>query len=80
MDRELTPNQIGDAIRAFRAPNCPACEGEKLQRNDPFCRECIEKLPHELQLRVMLREEFIDAFWPAIEHLRTGRSEENTSS
>ena len=73
MDRELTPKEIGEAIRAFRAPNCPACEGEKDHRNDPFCRGCIEQLPHELQLRVVLREEFIDAFWPAMEHLRDSR-------
>ena len=73
MKTELTPKEIGDAIRAFRAAECPSCNGEKRHRDDPFCPDCLNTLPHDLQLRVVLREEFIDAFWPAMEHLRTNR-------
>ena len=79
MKRELTPNVIGAAIRAFRATNCPACEGKKRHRTDPFCIVCLELLPHDLQLLVVLRNEFIDAFRPAMEHLRLMQTEPRKS-
>ena len=65
----MTSQQIGDAIRAFRQRNCPACGAEKVDREDPFCIDCLDRLPAELHARVTDRETYIGAFHPALEHL-----------
>jgi hypothetical protein len=74
----MEPKQIGEAIRAFMAERCPACGAEKDLLGDPFCSECHELLPPELQEKICENSKFIETFHPAMEHLKaaqvTGRS------
>ena len=66
----MTPNEIGNAIRAFRSPTCPACGAEKELRTDPFCDGCLSRLPADLLERVTDRDTYLEAFNPALEYLR----------
>lgn len=66
----LSPIQMGTAIRAFMAERCPACEGQKVRRIDPFCAECYGRLPQPLQSSISDRSLFIETYQPAIEHLK----------
>ena len=67
----MTPEEIGNAIRAFRVRNCPACDSEKAERSDPFCEPCVERLPSELKEGVLSHTKFIDTFGLALGYLRT---------
>ena len=70
MSRNLmTPQQIGDAIRAFRQRNCPACRAEKVSREDPFCTDCLDRLPPDVHAGVVDRDKYIGAFHTALKHL-----------
>ena len=66
----MNSNQIGDAIRAYRSDTCPACAAEKLIPADPFCLDCLERLPAGLLESVTDRETFLEAFGPAMAHLK----------
>ena len=67
---ELLAAQIGAAIRAFRSETCPSCDDQKVRRTDPFCLQCLERLP--IGFRDALRDtsRFIELFHPAMEFLR----------
>jgi len=67
----MTPNEIGNAIRAFRSPTCPACGDPKELRTDPFCDSCLSLLPAGLLERVTDRETYLEGFTPAVEFLRS---------
>ena len=67
--KDMTPEEIGAAIQAFLSESCPACGSEKASRMDPFCTECLDKLPRELWARVTRRDEYLQAFGPAMEYL-----------
>lgn len=69
----LEPEQIGEAIRAFRAEHCPACGAKKDLKNDAFCDECLGLLPSELRERISANEHFIETFHPAMAVLRKSR-------
>ena len=66
----MTPDEIGNAIRAFRSRNCPACGTEKINRSDPFCEPCVDRLPSHLQEGVIIHSKFIENFGPALRYLR----------
>ncbi len=66
----LEPKQIGQAIRAFRADECPACGGEKMHIANPFCLKCITRLTPVLATAVADRSTFIVAFHPAMNYLK----------
>jgi hypothetical protein len=70
-ETQMTPNEIGDAIRAFRSPTCPACGGSKELRTDPFCDSCLARLPSDLLERVTTRETYLEGYTPAFEYLRS---------
>ena len=65
----MTPEEIGAAIQAFLGETCPACGSEKASRSDPFCTDCLDKLPRDLYARVTRREDYLQAFGPAMEWL-----------
>ena len=65
----MLPAEIGRAIRAFMSENCPACGEQKHRRADPFCPECLHRLPDPLIERLSQKEHFIQAFGPAMEQL-----------
>jgi hypothetical protein len=67
----LEPEQIGEAIRAFRAESCPACGGRKDLKSKPFCDECLRLLPLELRDRISDNSNFIETFHPAMKYLRS---------
>ena len=67
----MTPKEIGNAIRAFRSPTCPACGETKELRNDPFCDHCLSLLPADLLERATDRDTYLEAFTPALEFLRS---------
>ena len=71
----MTPDEIGNAIRAFRSRQCPACGTEKANRNDPFCEPCVDRLPSELQEGVIVHSKFIEHFGPALGYLRADGTE-----
>lgn len=66
---DLTPMQIGTAIRAFMSETCPVCEGEKGKPVDPFCATCLGRLPAEIKAKVSDRRHFIAVFQSASEYL-----------
>ena len=65
----MTPEEIGNAIRAFRTRNCPACESEKGNRQDPFCEDCLDRLPSDLHEGVLSHAQFIEYFGPSLSYL-----------
>jgi hypothetical protein len=65
----MTPNQIGDAIRAFRSKTCPACGSLKEIASNPFCDDCLSRLPADLLEIVTDRDTYLDGFTPALEYL-----------
>ena len=67
----MTTDEIGNAIRAFRSPMCPACGGLKELRADPFCDDCLARLPSDLLERVTDRGTYLEGFTPAFEYLRS---------
>ena len=67
----MTPNEIGNAIRAFRSPACPACGQPKELRTDPFCDDCLSRLPADLLESVTDRDTYLEGFNPALEYLRS---------
>jgi hypothetical protein len=67
----MTTDEIGNAIRAFRSPTCPACGGLKELRADPFCDDCLARLPSDLLERVTDRGTYLEGFTPAFEYLRS---------
>ena len=69
----MEPEEIGAAIRAFRAEKCPACGGKKDHVTDPFCDGCLECLPLELKERVCDTHKFLNAFHPALAHIKSNR-------
>ena len=71
----MTPEQIGNAIRAFQSPNCPACDAEKGNRNDPFCEPCLDRLPLHLQEGVISYSRFIEFFGPSLSYLKPDGTE-----
>ena len=71
----MTPEEIGNAIRAFRSRNCPACDSEKANRHDPFCETCFDRLPTDLHEGVSSHGKFIEAFGPSLNYLRTDGTE-----
>ena len=66
----LTPVQIDEAVKAFRAEKCPFCSGDKLHRNDPFCEGCQERLTPELFHGVADWSTFLDTFHKAMTFLK----------
>ena len=68
--QSLNPEQIGEAIRAFRAERCPACGVKKDLKNEPFCDKCLGKLPSEIRDRVSENSYFIETFHQAMEVLK----------
>ena len=66
----MTPEDIGNAIRAFRSRNCPACGSTKANRIDPFCDPCLDRLPDELQEGVIAHSKFIESFGPSLTYLK----------
>lgn len=66
----MTPTQIGEAVRAFRAENCPACGAKNIGKNDTFCIDCFVRLPFELQEAVSDKSTFIEAYHAAMAYLR----------
>ena len=71
----MTPEEIGNAIRAFRSRNCPACDSEKVNRQDPFCEPCLDRLPSHLHEGVVSHGQFIDFFGPSLSYLRKDGTE-----
>jgi hypothetical protein len=65
----MTPEEIGAAIRAFRADKCPACEVLKKKKSDPFCDACLSRLPADLQEDISDHGLFLEAFHPALSYL-----------
>lgn len=72
----MTPDEIGNAIRAFRSQACTACGGIKDLRTDPFCDNCLSRLPADLLERVTDRETYLEGFNPAFQYLRAGPGEQ----
>lgn len=66
----MTPEDIGNAIRAFRSRSCPACDSEKADRFDPFCGSCLDRLPSDLHEGVSSHKKFIESFGPSLSYLR----------
>ena len=66
----MSPNEIGNAIEAFMSDVCPACDGRKVAPADAFCLDCQERLPADLLELVTDRETYLEAFAPAMRHLR----------
>lgn len=66
----MTPIEIGRAIRAYLSENCPACDGQKHRRQDPFCSGCMNRVPDPLLEQLGKKDHFIQAFGPAIDHLK----------
>ena len=66
----MTPSEIGAAIHAFLSEVCPACAMQKVALTDPFCPDCMEKLPADLLEGVTNRDTYLECFGPAMEHLR----------
>lgn len=71
----MTPEDIGNAIRAFRTRNCPACGSAKADRYDPFCETCIDRLPSDLHEGVTIHSKFIEFYGPALNYLRSDGNE-----
>ena len=71
----MSPEEIGNAIRAFRSRNCPACDSEKGNRNDPFCEPCLDRLPSNLQEGVINHSKFIEFFGPSLNYLKPDGTE-----
>lgn len=71
----MTPEEIGNAIRAFRGRNCPACDAEKASRHDPFCEPCLDRLPSHLHEGVVSHGQFIEFFGPSLSYLREDGTE-----
>jgi len=69
----MSPSEIGEAIHAFLSEVCPACAKEKLALSDPFCPDCMERLPPGLLEGVTDRDTYMECFGPAMEHLRRWR-------
>ena len=65
----LEPDQIGQAISAFRAENCPYCDAKKDLLIKPFCDECLELLTPQLLEDIWNRNMFVHTFHPAMAHL-----------
>jgi hypothetical protein len=81
---QLSPEQLGAAIRAYMAEQCPVCEAPKKRRSDPLCSRCFDKLPEDLQAKIATKEHFLEAFHPAMRHLsgsaaNTSRAEKAVS-
>ena len=68
---DLPPEQIGEAIRAFMAKDCPACGVDKFILEDPFCDVCLGLLPSDIRDKVSENTHFIATFHPAMTHLRS---------
>ena len=71
----MTPEEIGNAIRAFRSRNCPACDSTKANRFDPFCDSCLDRLPSDLHEGVNSHKKFIESFGPSLNYLRNDGTE-----
>lgn len=71
----MTPEEIGNAIRAFRSRNCPACDSAKANRHDPFCEPCLDRLPTDLHEGVSNHKKFIESFGPSLNYLRRDGTE-----
>ena len=71
----MTPEDIGNAIRAFRSRNCPACGSEKANRFDPFCDSCVDRLPSDMHEGVVMHSKFIEFFGPALNYLKSDGTE-----
>ena len=71
----MTPEDIGNAIRAFRSRNCPACDSEKANRHEPFCESCLDRLPSDLHESVSSHAKFIESFGPSLSYLRKDGTE-----
>ena len=67
---EMSAEMTGEAIRAFRSARCPACDGVKLSRTDPFCLNCLDLLTPELHEAVHDKSRFIESYHPALERIR----------
>ena len=67
---QLLSAQIGAAIRAFRSETCPWCNGEKAEVTDPFCDECLLRLPLSYRHGFCDRSNFIDLYHSALAHLQ----------
>ena len=67
---DLEPDQIGAAITAFRAENCPFCDVKKDLLVKPFCDACLELLTPKLRDDIWNRNTFLHTFHPAMAHLR----------
>jgi hypothetical protein len=65
----MTPDEIGNAIRAFRSKSCPACEGEKGHLHDTFCTACTASLPKEMREGIANRDTYLETFGPSMLHL-----------
>ena len=66
--RDLSPAQIGNAIRAIRAETCPACGVAKPSR-ETFCAGCTERLPLDVRVRLTDRDHYLATFSEAVAHL-----------
>jgi hypothetical protein len=69
----MSPSEIGEAIHAFLSEVCPACARAKIALSDPFCPDCMERLPAELLEGVTDRGTYLACFGPAMEHLRRSK-------
>ena len=67
----MQPHDIGRAIAAFMSEDCPSCGGRKLAPADAFCLDCQERLPADLLELVTDRATYLEAFGPAMRHLRS---------
>lgn len=66
----LDPEQIGEAIRAFRAIHCPGCGIEKDLINEPFCDKCLGRLTTEVRENVCDKHHFLETFHQAMKQLK----------
>ena len=70
---DLTSEEIGQAIRAFRAETCPFCDGEKMHIENPFCCPCLDLLTPELHAAMHDHAKFLEAYHPAMKHLAVSK-------
>ena len=60
-----------EAICAFLADYCPACDVQKPRLTDPLCGECFGSLSSEVQERLCDPGLFLEAFHLAMKYLKT---------
>ena len=68
----MEAEQIGNAIRAFGAPDCTACGARKESRKEPFCGDCLARLTPGLLRGVTERDTYLETYHIALSLLRAG--------